>query len=371
MVIGLIGSGCISLSTWADYSHGRARQAASRVRRFSRWFENKHIKVSEVYAPIIQGALASWGEYTLYLALDTSQLPGGYCLIRLSVLYRGRAVPVAWQVLAHESSSVAFKAYRPLLKEAARLMPGGVKVVLLADRGFCDTKLMAYLSDELSWHYRIRVKANLLCYFQGARIKLSRVSLASGEACFWKDVRLSAQRYGPVHLALGRPYGSQLTWLVVSSEPTSSTTFQEYGLRFRLEEEFLDEKSNGFQLEDTRLQGAATLSRLCLVLAIATLYLVAQGSKLVHQNRRREVDPHSSRGSSYLKLGWRYLRRFLSGVPGYRLLSSLCLTGKPDPEPAMASKVQHAKRTQERFDLLDFCSPSKTPAFPASLALAA
>ncbi len=70
----------------------------------------------------------------------------------MSVLYRGRAVPVVWQVLAHESSSVAFEVYRPLLEKAARLMPSGVKVVLLADRGFCDTKLMAYLSDELAWH---------------------------------------------------------------------------------------------------------------------------------------------------------------------------------------------------------------------------
>jgi hypothetical protein len=370
MIIGAVCSGCISLSTWADYSHGRAKQASSRVRRFARWLANDKIEVSKVYGAIIQEALASWGEYTLYLALDTSQLPGGYCLIRVSVLYRGRAVPVVWKVLAHESSSVALEVYRPLLEEAARLMPSKVKVVLLADRGFCDTKLMAYL-DELCWHYRIRIKANLLCYFQGKRIKLSRVSLASGEACFWKDVRLTAKRYGPVHLALGRPCGSQLTWLVVSSEPTSSSTFLEYGLRFRLEEEFLDEKSNGFQLEDTRLQGAAVLNRLCLVLAVATLYLVAQGSELVHQGRRREVDPHSQRGSSYLKLGWRYLRRFLSGVAGYPLLTRLCLTGAPDPEPAMASKTQHAKHQRPRFDLLDFSSPETLPRFPAALALAA
>ncbi|MDQ3396925.1 MAG: hypothetical protein M3511_04010 [Deinococcota bacterium] len=103
MVIGLIGSGCINLSSWADYTHSRATQAMSRVRRFSRWLANDSIEVDKLYAPIIQEALASWGAHTLYLALDTSQLPGGYCLIRLSVLYRGRAVPVVWQVLAHDT----------------------------------------------------------------------------------------------------------------------------------------------------------------------------------------------------------------------------------------------------------------------------
>ena len=164
---------------------------------FSRWLDNENIKVSEVYAPLIQEALSKWGEHLLYLALDTSELPGGYCLIRISVLYHGRAVPVVWQVLQHDSSSVAFEVYRPLLEEAAGLMPKEVKVVLLADRGFCDTKLMAY-ARELGWHYRIRIKGSLLCYLSDfAKVKLSQVSLAEGEAYFWQDVALTAKRLWP------------------------------------------------------------------------------------------------------------------------------------------------------------------------------
>jgi uncharacterized protein (UPF0128 family) len=44
--------------------------------------------------------------------------------------------------------------------------------------------------------------------------------------------------YGPVHLALGRPQGSQEYWCVVSDEPTEAKTFEEYGLRFDIEETF-------------------------------------------------------------------------------------------------------------------------------------
>lgn len=106
-------------------------------------------------------------------------------------------------------TAAALPVYKPLLKQAAQLMPEGVKVVLLADRGFCDTKLMAYLKDELFWHYRLRIKASLGCYLaQGTSIKLSCVSLALGEARFWQAVSLTAKRYGPVSIALGRPYGS-------------------------------------------------------------------------------------------------------------------------------------------------------------------
>ena len=38
-----------------------------------------------------------------------------YCLIRLSLIYRGHAVPVVWEVVEHGSSSVPHAAYEALL----------------------------------------------------------------------------------------------------------------------------------------------------------------------------------------------------------------------------------------------------------------
>ena len=35
-----------------------------------------------------------------------------YCLIRLSVIYRGRAIPLVWCVLKHGSAQVSFEAYK-------------------------------------------------------------------------------------------------------------------------------------------------------------------------------------------------------------------------------------------------------------------
>jgi hypothetical protein len=43
-------------------------------------------------------------------------------------------------------------------------------------------------------------------------------------------------------------------WLIVSSEPVSLQTCQEYGLRFDIEENFLDDKSNGFNWEKSGLR---------------------------------------------------------------------------------------------------------------------
>jgi len=349
MMTGLIQSGTISLPAWVPYVHSRAVYAQSTVRRFMRWLNNSRIKVHSLYGPLIQQALAEWGCRKLYLALDTSMLWEQFCLVRISVVYRGRAIPLVWKVLKHSSSSVAYEVYKDLLSQAAELLPPGCRVVFLADRGFADIDLMAGLK-RMGWHYRIRIKGNFLIYRQGhRRCKIKRVPLACGQARFWHDVTITGQRFGPVHLALARPRGGTECWFVVSDEPTGLETFDEYGLRFDIEENFLDDKSNGFQLESSRLHSPAALSRLCFVLALTTLYLVAQGTEVVKQGKRRWVDPHWFRGSSYLKIGWNWIKTAL--VKGFDLITRPLLTGEPDPDPAMSSLTQYQSQPQPCFSI--------------------
>jgi hypothetical protein len=351
MTAGLIPCGKISLTAWAPYVHSRAVFAQSPVRRFARWLENDRIDVHALYGPLIQQALAEWGTRVLYLALDTSMLWDAYCLVRLSLVYRGRAVPLVWTVLEHPSRSVAYAVYKGLLDQVAERLPVPCSVVLTADRGFADTHLMQHLTG-LGWHWRLRIHGSFWIYRHGKRhCKVNRIPLCPGQALFWPHVAIIKQEYGPVHLALGRPLDSTEYWFVVSDEPTASKTFVEYGRRFDIEENFLDDKSKGFQLESSLIRSANALERLCGVLALTTLYLVAQGTAVVHQGKRRWVDAHWFRGQSYLKIGWNWVKLALSR--GYELLTSLHLSADADPAPAMASKIQHQKQPQ-LFSTMEF-----------------
>lgn len=62
MVMGLICSGCVSLTAWTLYVESQAIFAQSRQRRFSRWLHNPRINVQHLYSPIIEAALATWDE---------------------------------------------------------------------------------------------------------------------------------------------------------------------------------------------------------------------------------------------------------------------------------------------------------------------
>src|SRR5712671_897019 len=229
------------------------------------------------------------------------------CIVRLSVIYRGRAVPLMWSVLEHGSAAVAYEVYKAWLDKAATRLPRTCKVVFLADRGFADTKWMGHLK-RLGWHFHIRIKSNFWVYRPHCdQFQVGRSGLAPGHARFWHHVWLTKKCYGPVHLAAARPLGSNEYWYVISDEPTDVETLQAYGLRFDREENFLDDKSNGFQLESSLIRSAQALERLCCVLAMTTLSLVSVGTSVVQQGKRRLVDPHWFRGSSYLKIGWKWI----------------------------------------------------------------
>jgi hypothetical protein len=335
MAVGLIETGEVSLPAWVPFVRGRAQYAQSTQRRFRRWLGNRRIEVAPLYGPLIEQALREWGPYTLYLALDTSLLWNQYCLIRLSVVYRGRAVPVVWEVIAHGSSSVTHATDEALLDAVPPLLPAGVKVVFLADRGFADTELLAHLR-RLGWHFRIRLKASFSVLRPGQPVcKVEDFSLAPGRALFLHKVAITAESFGPVSLALARHSSTGEYWSIVRDEPTSVHTFGEYGRRFDIEENFLDDKSNGFQLESSLVRDADALTRLCFVVAVATLYLVAQGTQVVAQQKRRWVDPHWLRGNSYLRIGWQWVKSALAR--SWELFATLHLSGTPDPDPCRAS----------------------------------
>lgn len=343
MVAALIQTGEVSLTKWAKYMPCRGQYAESRQRRIRRWLGNSRINVHRLYKPIIQAALADWTDRCLYLSLDTTLFWDEYCLIRLAVVHRGRALPVAWRVLKHGSASVSFSEYHEMLEHTASYLPQA-KVILLADRGFIHTDAMSAIR-KLGWHYRIRIKAcTWLWRSQGGWCQPKAFHLGRGEVRCFHNIKLhKGQWYGPVHVIFGCNSINGELWAVVSDEPTTLQTFREYALRFDIEETFLDDQSSGWNLQKSEIRSVCDLSRLCFILAVATLYVTAQGVEVVESGKRRWVDVHWFRGNSYFRLGVDWIRSAL--LDGWLLIRNVQFHSNHDPEPAMASRGQHHNKS--------------------------
>jgi hypothetical protein len=175
------------------------------VRRLRRWLDKNRLKVEPLYGPLIEKAFVGGMGKRVSVALDTSMWWNTYCLIRLSVIYRGRAVPLGWRVIEHGSAMVSFETYKALLDEAKTRLPLACVVVFLADRGFADTQLRSHLTG-LGWHWRMRIKSNFWIHPSHlASFQVGEIALQPGHMSFWQGVSMTDKRFGPVHLAMARP----------------------------------------------------------------------------------------------------------------------------------------------------------------------
>ncbi len=106
MIVALIHAGDVNLTKWSMYIPCRGKFAQSRQRRIQRWLNNPRINIHRIYKSLVRATLSNWSESKIFLALDTSLFGNEYCLVRLSVIHRGRALPLVWRVMEHESSRI-------------------------------------------------------------------------------------------------------------------------------------------------------------------------------------------------------------------------------------------------------------------------
>lgn len=346
-LVGLCLTQTVRLSAWAEIVESRAHFASSRIRRFARWLHHSAISPELWYEPVLRYALRDWTlPKRVYVALDTTALYP-FVLIRASLIYEGRAIPLAWRAIRHTSTKVSFDEYSPVLERVRTLVPPHLGITLLADRGFVHAQLVHY-TQEHHWHVRLRLVGNTLVSREGhPACQIKQLCPCLGEVRYVHHVRLLGQAVGPLHLVLARPADlPDERWFVASDELTNLSTLSEYALRFDIEETFLDEKSGGFQLESSELACQEAIERLVLILALATLHFLSTGVQVVQANLRRWVDPHWDRGLSYFKIGWRWLRQQYRRQ--WPLFTSFWIDPSPDHAPVSASRCKlAAKRTRQ------------------------
>ena len=336
-IVGLSLTHTVRLDAWAEVLEGRAQYAASRVRRFSRWLHHPAISPPQWYQPLLQASLVDWPlDQRLYVALDTTALTP-FVLIRASLVYRGRAISLAWRALRHRSTQVSFEAYQPVLDQVRAIIPPAMVITLLADRGFVHERLLHYLNQQ-RWHFRLRLPGDTLVHLSAQHVSAVKdLCPPAGRDRFLHGVSILGAAIGPVHLALVALVDQpDDPWFVVSDEPTDAKTLDEYGLRFDIEESFRDEKSGGYQIHISQLATPEALERLILILAMTTLHLTSIGVGVVHAEKRRFVDPHWKRRLSYLKIGWGWRRQ--QDQRGWQVFAPFWLDPAPDPLPVLVSR---------------------------------
>lgn len=97
LISGIVGNKGVHLPTIAA-KVPTATKVESRVKRFGRWIANSRVDYDGYYLPYAQQVLANLAHQPLLFVMDGSGVGRGCRTLMLSVVYKKRALPIAWLV---------------------------------------------------------------------------------------------------------------------------------------------------------------------------------------------------------------------------------------------------------------------------------
>lgn len=258
--------------------------AKHQIKRCHRFCANDRIESADAMRGIVARLLKK-RKKKLLIALDWVDVKGFQTLLA-GVVLKGRSVPIAWSSTTNHvdeghRSRNAFE--ESLLLVLRDMIPRGVKVVILADRGFGRTALAAFCQRQ-GFGYVIRIQPSVTVRLHGFRGKLLDYPVYKGIAKVLRRVSYRSDEAVIQNVVIrwrkDLPKKRDECWFLMTDQPgTACQLCNLYGRRMTVEQLFRDDKNkrNGWSLRDTRITRPERLDRLLLILAVAYLLLCGVG----------------------------------------------------------------------------------------------
>ena len=288
-------------------------QVESRIKRFTRFNQNKQIDAQSYYMPFVQPliqALATTGSITL--AMDGSETGQGCMTLMVSLIYKKRALPIAWETVVGSKGHLPEATHIALFKRVEKLFPEQCHVVFLGDGEFDGINLQAAVK-KAGWKYVCRTARNCIIRDEDDEFALSEIGLVEGDLIDMPDVQMTRKRYGPVLVIAWWCVGYADPIYLVTNMDCVDEACHWYRRRFRIETFFSDQKSRGFNLQRSHLRHPERINRFLIATCLAYIWMIYLGVK-VHKNKAELRMFHRADRCdlSLFQLGLRYLEYLLN-----------------------------------------------------------
>jgi len=169
----------------------------SQVKRFSRWIENENVSFEFYYLPYAQQLVNSLAQKTLVLVMDGSPVGHGCRTLMLSVLYKKRALPLAWLVSQGNRGHFSEEDHITLIEQVKEIIPENAHVMSLGDGEFDGINLQAVM-DSYDWKYVCRTAKDTIITQNSAPFTLQELKIQPGGRITLLSVAITQKQYGPV-----------------------------------------------------------------------------------------------------------------------------------------------------------------------------
>jgi Transposase DDE domain len=312
MISGIVGSQSTQLPKIATQVPDGTKPE-SRSKRFARWVRNDRITEEVYFVPYAQVLLAHLALQTLVLIIDGSVVGRGCVALMMHVVYKGRALPLAWLVRPGKKGHFPEAWHIALVEQVQALLPAGAQVVLLGDGEFDGTALQHTL-EEAGWSYVCRTGCHLTASWEGETFRLDTLGACSkpGTLIALHEVRFTEDAYGPILLMCCWAKGYQEPLYLISNMASADEACRLYGKRFRIETFFSDQKSRGFHIQKSHLAEPLRLARLLMAACLAYIWVVYLGARCVQDGWVNVIHRGDRCDLSLFQLGLRLLEHLLN-----------------------------------------------------------
>lgn len=235
---------------------------------------------TDCFAPLLRWLLCWWHAPQIALALDATNHGDRLVVLAISVLYRGTAIPVAWHVLPAQQEGEWGTHWLRLLATLAPALPATMHVLVFTDRGLWSPDLWRAIRAH-GWHPVMRIRTDATFAPTGGPRRLARLLIPGpGHAWVGSGVAFKPAKQHAGTLVIVWEEGQSAPWLLLTDLAPTAIGLVWYGLRVWVELGFKVLKSIGWQWQRTQRIDCERVARHWLVLAIATLWTVAVGTRV-------------------------------------------------------------------------------------------
>jgi hypothetical protein len=291
----------------------RGLQTKHAIKQVDRLLSNPALNVWALFAHWVPHVVAA--QTAIVVALDWTDFDAdGHATIMLSlVTAHGRALPLVWQSVPKARLKGHRNQYEDeVLLRLHEVLPAGVRVTVLADRGFGDQELYAVLRD-FGFDFIVRFRGNVTVESRTGEVRPAQDWVpTNGTIRQLRGAHVTQDRTPLDLVVCVQARGMAAPWCLAvgSATLTGAQAVRLYGRRFTIEEAFRDVKDPryGLGLSTSHIGDPRRRDRLLLICAMATtlLTLLGRAGESLGMDRMLKANTVKKRTHSLFRQGCMY-----------------------------------------------------------------
>ena len=297
------------------------------IKQVDRLLSNKAIDVWDSFARWVPHLIGTRKE--IVVAMDWTDFDGDdQATLALNLVTdHGRAMPLLWLSVWKDELKDQRNGFEDAcLLRLSQVVPLGCRVTILADRGFGDHKLFAYLAD-LGFGYVIRFRGNIHVTDASGETRTAAEWVGeSGRARKLRAARVTASHAYQVNAVVCvHARDMKEPWCLAASdaEAPAGALIKQYSRRWTIEPSFRDTKDLrfGMGMAELRIAEPERRDRLLLInaFAMALLTMLGAAGESLGMDRHLKSNTSKTRTHSLFRQGC-MLYELIPNMPEHRLL---------------------------------------------------